>query len=100
MLAVRAVVGAVGRLPQQRTAAAFARWDRRLYSPVRLVLAGVCAAGVVRRWEKVALNGRGAGVLVQRLPEHAHECQTSKDKQQRRHVRDAPPISAGRGCWR
>ena len=49
VLAARGVVGAVGLMPQQRASEGFARWDRRLYSPLCLVLAGLCAAGVVRR---------------------------------------------------
>ena len=49
VLAARGVVGAVGLMPQQRTSPAFARWDRRLYSPLCLSLAGLCAAGVARR---------------------------------------------------
>lgn len=49
VLAARGVVGAVGLMPQQRVSEAFARWDRILYSPLCLLLAGLCAAGVYRR---------------------------------------------------
>lgn len=38
-----------GLMPQQRASEAFARWDRRLYSPLCLLLAGLCAAGIRRR---------------------------------------------------
>ena len=49
VLAARGVVGAIGLMPGQRISEAFARWDRRLYSPLCLLLAGLCAAGVYRR---------------------------------------------------
>ena len=49
VLAARGVVGAVGLMPGQRVSEAFARWDRRLYSPLCLMLAGLCAAGIHRR---------------------------------------------------
>lgn len=49
VLAARGVVGAVGLLPPQRVSEAYARWDRRLYSPLCLLLAGLCAAGISRR---------------------------------------------------
>jgi hypothetical protein len=49
VLAARGVVGAAGLMPGQRVSEAFARWDRRLYSPLCLLLAGLCAAGVYRR---------------------------------------------------
>ena len=49
VLAARGVFGAVGLMPGQRVSEAFARWDRRLYSPLCLLLAGLCAAGVYRR---------------------------------------------------
>ncbi len=49
VLAARGVAGAVGLMPQQRHSEAFARWDRRLYSPLCLLLAGLCAAGIHRR---------------------------------------------------
>ena len=49
VLAARGVVGAVGLMPQQRVSEAFARWDRRLYSPLCLALAALCAAGAARR---------------------------------------------------
>lgn len=57
VLAARGAVGAVGltpglmrRLsPEQRVSEEFARWDRRLYSPLCLLLAGLCAAGIHRR---------------------------------------------------
>ena len=56
-LAARGLVGAAGltpglvrRLsPERRVSGEFARWDRRLYSPLCLLLAGLCAAGVPRR---------------------------------------------------
>ncbi len=48
MLAAHGLVGAFGLMPQQRVSEAFARWDRRLYSPLCLLLAGLCAAGVAR----------------------------------------------------
>ncbi len=48
-LAARGVLGAAGLMPGQRVSEAFARWDRRLYSPLCLLLAGLCAAGVYRR---------------------------------------------------
>jgi hypothetical protein len=48
-LAVRGIAGVAGIVPEQRASAAFARWDRRLYSPLCLFLAGLCAAGVARR---------------------------------------------------
>ncbi|MDP9372006.1 MAG: DUF3995 domain-containing protein [Chloroflexota bacterium] len=48
-LAARGIVGAAGLMPEQRASAAFAYWDRRLYSPLCLVLAGLCAAGLARR---------------------------------------------------
>ena len=52
-LAARGLVGAVGftpgLMPEQRVPEAFARWDRRLYSPLCLLLAGLCAAGIYRR---------------------------------------------------
>jgi hypothetical protein len=46
VLAARGVLGAVGLMPGQRLSEAFARWDRRLYSPLCLLLAGLCAAGI------------------------------------------------------
>ena len=49
VLAARGVVGAVGLMPGQRVSEAFARWDRCLYSPLCLLLAGLCAAGIHRR---------------------------------------------------
>ena len=53
VLAARGVVGAVGLMPalmpEQPVSEAFARWDRRLYSPLCLLLAGLCAAGILRR---------------------------------------------------
>ena len=49
VLAARGLVGATGIMPQQRDSAAFAYWDRRLYSPLCLALAGLCAAGLARR---------------------------------------------------
>ena len=57
VLALRGVVGAVGfmpglmsgLMPEQRVCEVFARWDRRLYSPLCLLLAGLCAAGIYRR---------------------------------------------------
>lgn len=54
VLAARGLVGAVGLtpgliMPEQRVSEAFARWDRRLYSPLCLLLAGLCAAGISRR---------------------------------------------------
>ncbi len=45
-LAARGVLGAVGLMPGQRVSETFARWDRRLYSPLCLLLAGLCAAGI------------------------------------------------------
>ena len=52
-LAARGLVGAVGLtpglVPEQRVSGAFARWDRHLYSPLCLLLAGLCAAGIYRR---------------------------------------------------
>ena len=48
-LAARGLVGAVGLMPEQRVSEAFAYWDRRLYSPLCLLLAGLCAAGIARR---------------------------------------------------
>ena len=48
-LATRGVFGAAGLMPGQRVSEAFARWDRRLYSPLCLLLAGLCSAGVYRR---------------------------------------------------
>lgn len=57
VLSARGVVGAVGLMPgimsglmpEQRVSEEFARWDRRLYSPFCLLLAGLCAAGIYRR---------------------------------------------------
>ena len=46
VLAARGVLGAAGLMPGQRVSEAFARWDRRLYSPLCLLLAGLCAAGI------------------------------------------------------
>jgi len=48
-LAARGLVGASGRMPEARACARFAHWDRRLYSPLCLALAGLCAAGLARR---------------------------------------------------
>lgn len=48
-LTLRGVAGAVGLTTRRGTSAEFAYWDRRLYSPVCLVLAGLCSAGVARR---------------------------------------------------
>ncbi len=48
-LAARGVLGAAGLMPGQSVSEAFARWDRRLYSPLCLLLAGLCAAGIYRR---------------------------------------------------
>ncbi len=45
ILAARGVVGAFGLMPGQRVSEAFVCWDRRLYSPLCLLLAGLCAAG-------------------------------------------------------
>lgn len=49
VLAARGAASAVGLMPQQRASEAFARWDRRLYSLLCLLLAGLCAAGIHRR---------------------------------------------------
>ena len=49
VLAARGMAGTVGLMPQQRASEEFARYDRRLYSPLCLLLAGLCAAGVARR---------------------------------------------------
>jgi len=45
-LAVRALIGVAGLMPQERASVAFARWNRRLYSPLCLALAVLCAAGI------------------------------------------------------
>ncbi len=47
VLALRGLVGAVGLMTNARTSPAFTRWNRRLYSPLCLVLAALCAAGVM-----------------------------------------------------
>ena len=49
VLAARGLVGAVGLMPGQRVSEAFAYWDRHLYSPLCLLLASLCAAGIYRR---------------------------------------------------
>lgn len=45
-LSLRGVIGAVGLMTNARTSPAFTRWNRRLYSPLCLVLATLCAAGL------------------------------------------------------
>jgi len=45
-LSLRGVIGAVGRMTNARTSPAFTRWNRRVYSPLCLVLAALCAAGL------------------------------------------------------
>lgn len=42
---IRGLAGAFGLLPPQRASEVFARWDRRLYSPLCFVLALLCAFG-------------------------------------------------------
>ena len=49
MLALRGTLGLAGLLPEQAASEAFAYWDRRLYSPLCLVLAGCCAVGLAAR---------------------------------------------------
>ena len=49
VLAGRGLVGVARLMPEQRASAAFARWDRRLYSPLCLVLASLCATGIAPR---------------------------------------------------
>jgi len=44
-LAARGAIGAAGLMPEQRTSPSFARLDRRLYSPLCLLLAVLCTAG-------------------------------------------------------
>lgn len=60
VLATRGLMGAVGLMPQQRDSEAFARWDRRLYSPLCLSLASLCAAGLARNRGRNGPNGRVA----------------------------------------
>lgn len=46
-LALRGVIGASGRMPHDRASQTFAYWNRRLYSPLCIALAALCAAGLV-----------------------------------------------------
>ncbi len=46
-LAGRGLIGVAGLMPQERTSSTFARWNRHLYSPLCLALAGLCVAGAV-----------------------------------------------------
>ena len=48
-LTVRGLAGAVGLTTRKGDSEEFAYWDRRLYSPLCLVLAGLCSAGIARR---------------------------------------------------
>lgn len=50
-LSARGAVGALGLLPHDRASQSFARWNRRLYSPLCLTLAALCAVGVFARAE-------------------------------------------------
>ncbi len=43
----RGLIGFTGLMPQGRASLMFARWNRRLYSPLCLALAGLCIAGAV-----------------------------------------------------
>ncbi len=45
-LAARGIIGAAGLMPHERGSATFARWNHRLYSPLCLALAALCAAGI------------------------------------------------------
>jgi len=46
VLALRGLVGAVGLMTNAHTSPAFTHWNRRLYSPLCLILAALCAAGL------------------------------------------------------
>jgi hypothetical protein len=49
VLGLRGIVGLMGRMPHEKRSPSFARWNRRLYSPLCLLLAALCAASYERR---------------------------------------------------
>lgn len=46
VLTARGIIGAAGLMPQEHASSTFTRWNRRLFSPVCLALAGLCAAAM------------------------------------------------------